>query len=239
MKRVRHVHIYKSPWHALVTFAFILAPLIILIAFSQAALGSSYRLFGDLGVSTARMFVGFIFSALFAWVFAVAMYKRANTVVLPLFDVLQSFPAFAILPIVTYLFGASEWVILAFLFLNITWPIFFSVLTSLRLIRRDWEEAVEIMGLKGWPYYLKFLIPASLPGLITGSIIGLGDGWQALVATEVIVQTKIGLGGFFDLHATDPAITTYGVLVFLAFIFIINRLIWTPLMLWSQKQMEE
>jgi len=143
------------------------------------------------------------------------------------------------LPLIAYIWGASEGVIITFVVLNITWPIFFSVLTSLRLIKRDWEEAASVVGLKGWNYFRYFLAPASVPGLITGSIIGLGDGWQTLVATEVIVRTPIGLGGFFDAHSTNPVVTTFGVCVFLVFIFILNRALWTPLLLWSQRHMEE
>ncbi len=42
-----------------------------------------------------------------------------------------------------------KWLLLLILFLIVTiiWPIFFSVISSMKLIQKDWEEVVEIEGL--------------------------------------------------------------------------------------------
>lgn len=114
----------------------------------------------------------------------------------------------------------------------------FSIVSSLKLIRRDWEEAVEMTGLRGFNYWRKFLWPVSFPGLVTGSIIGLGEGWEALVATEMIVKTKSGLGHFFQVFLNNPPITGLGILGLLLLIFSLNKLIWLPLLDWGHRQME-
>ena len=106
-------------------------------------------------------------------------------------------------------------------------------------MKRDWEEAVEVAGLKGFDYVRNFLWPISAPGLITGSIIGLGEGWEALVATEIIVEIKDGLGSFFQSFSTNASVTAFGILGLLILIFSMNKILWLPLLEWSHRKMEE
>ncbi|HYU64644.1 MAG TPA: hypothetical protein VEK36_00025, partial [Candidatus Paceibacterota bacterium] len=99
----------------------------------------------------------------------------------------------------------------------------------------DWQEAVAVSGLSGSAYVRYFLWPVSLPGLITGSIVGLGDGWEALIATEIIVRIKTGVGSFFQSFANNPTMTFFGIFGFLLLIFSINKLVWLPLLEWSHQ----
>ncbi len=186
------------------------------------------------------MIVAYIIAALLGWTGAVLFYKgRRGDVALPIFDVLQSFPAFAALPIAVRIMGASNTVVIAFLVIAIVWPVFFSTMSSLKLVKRDWEEAVAIANLRGFNYLWHFLIPVSIPGLVTGSVIGLGDGWEALVGTEIITGVANGAGVYFQEFSNNPTLITFGILGFLVLIFGINKLIWLPLLSWSHTRMEE
>ncbi len=239
MKRHR-VHIYKSRRHFWITLATVVAPFVYLFFFSQLAHIASARLFYDLLVSCWRLLIAYAIAVLFGWLMAVCFYRgRRAVVALPLFDVLQSFPTFAALPTAVYFWGQTNFTTIVFLVLTVVWPIFFSVLSSMKLIKHDWEEAAEISGLRGWDYFRLFLLPLSIPGLITGSIVGLGEGWEALVATEIIVSMKTGLGQFFQNNAENTAVTAFGILGFLILIFVINKLLWIPLLDWSHHTMEE
>jgi ABC-type nitrate/sulfonate/bicarbonate transport system permease component len=42
--------------------------------------------------------------------------------------------------------------------------------------------------------FLRVLLPGSLPQILSGLRIGLGNGWRVLVAAEMIVGTGTGLG---------------------------------------------
>lgn len=158
---------------------------------------------------------------------------------LPIFDVLQSLPTFAALPIAVFFWGKSNFTVIFFLVLAVIWPIFFSVISSLKLVKKDWEEVAEISGLSGFNSIRYFFWPVSVPGLITGSIIGLGDGWEALVATEIIVGIKGGLGNFFQGFSSNLTMTAFGMLGLLTLVFSINKLIWIPLLDWGHNKMEE
>ncbi len=240
MKKSRHALIYRSRRHLLATLFFVALPPLFLLLFSRVALVAARPLFADFLISLLRLAAAYAIAAVLGWFLAAAFYRgRRATIALPIFDVLQSFPTYAALPIAMILFHPSNLMIIFFLTLAIIWPVFFSVVNQLRLIRRDWEEAVAISRLSGHSYLRLFLLPASMPGLIIGSIVGLGDGWEALVATEIIVRTSTGLGSFFQSYSSHTTITAFGILGLLILIFSINKLIWLPLLERSRVLYEE
>jgi len=239
MRKQRHI-IYHSWIHILITIGIIFVPFFFLLFFSQYAKISASKLFLNLAISFFRLLVAYIIAAVLAWLSAVLFYRgRRALVALPIFDILQSFPTFAALPLAVYFWGPSGRTVIIFLILTVIWPIFFSLISSLKLVRQDWEEAAAIAGLRRFDYLCRFLWPISLSGLITGSIIGLGEGWEALVATEIIVATKTGLGSFFSLYSQNASITVFTIIGLLLFIFSVNKLVWLPLLEWSHRQMEE
>lgn len=239
MQKPRHFKIYQSRWHLAFSIFLIIVPFIFLLLFSRFAEISTAKLFEDLFSSTYRMIVSYLIAAFLGWALAVLFYRgKKSAVALPLFDVLQSFPAFAALPIATFFWGPSDFTVIFFLIITIIWPIFFSIISSLKLVRHDWQEVTEVFGLSGIPYFKYFLIPISMPGLITGSIVGLGEGWEALIATEMIVNSSVGLGSFFQSFSHNLTITALGILGFLLLIFSINKLVWLSLLEWSHKKME-
>lgn len=240
IRKTKQFKIYQSRLHLFLTLLIIVIPFLFLLLFSRFANIATKTLFLDLLVSTARLGIAYIIAAILAWILAVSFYKgRRALFALPIFDVLQSFPTFAALPLATFFWGPSNTTVIFFLVITVIWPIFFSIISSLKLIRRDWQEAVQIAGLSGFQYLHFFLLPATVHGLITGSIIGLGEGWEALIATEIIVKIKPGLGNFFQTFSHNISITAFGILGFLIFIFSINKILWLPLLEWSHQKMEE
>lgn len=240
MKQKRYLKIYQSGKHLFFTFFLVLLPLSFLLAFSRMAKIESTALFTDIFTSSLRLFAAYLIAVVLAWVCAVLFYRGARAAIaLPIFDVLQSFPTFATLPLVAFVWGASNFTVVFFLVLTVIWPILFSIISSLKLMRQDWEEVAKIFHLRGFLYFKRFLLPLSMPGLITGSIVGLGEGWEALIATEIIVGMRTGLGNFFQTFAHDATVTAFGILGFLLLIFSINKLIWLSLLEWSHRKMEE
>ncbi|OGZ46170.1 MAG: hypothetical protein A3C84_04925 [Candidatus Ryanbacteria bacterium RIFCSPHIGHO2_02_FULL_48_12] len=238
--RRAHINIYNSRKHLAVTLLLVVLPFLFLLGFSRYAHIAAGQLFSDVGMSFVRLVVAYLISVVLAWILAILFYKgRRAKVALPVFDVLQSFPAFAMLPLATLVFGRSNTTVIFFLVITIIWPILFSILSSLKLIKHEWEEAVEISGMGGVDYLKYFLWPVSVPGLITGSIIGLGEGWEALVATEIIVRMHGGLGDFFNRYSTNAEITALGIAGLLILIFSMNKLFWLPLLESSHRRMEE
>lgn len=232
------MHIYPSKWHMFVTMAYVVLPFLFVFAFSTIARLNSATLFVDIGLSSFRLFVAYLFATAIGWLMAVCFYDgRRAIVALPIFDVLQSFPTFAALPLGTLVFGHGDFTVIFFLVITIIWPLFFTVISSLKLSKQEWKEAVLVSRIRGWQYVKTYLIPVTIPGLITGSIIGLGEGWEALVATEMIIGTPRGMGVFFQRFSSNPEMTAFGIFGLLLLIFVVNKLLWLPLLEWSHHLM--
>src|SRR3989344_4125217 len=131
----RHrMKIYRSGLHLAATFLLVVAPFLFLLFFARIESLAVSNLFHDVFVSILRLVEAYLISVLLAWLLAISFYKgRLSHVVLPIFDILQSFPAFAILPFAVYFLGKSDFTVILFLVLTMIWPILFSVLSSLKL----------------------------------------------------------------------------------------------------------
>lgn len=232
MRYSHSIKIYKKRWHLLLTFITIAAPFIYIIIFSEFTGVKTGQVFIDLGTSFMRVLVAYAISVAVAIPLAFFLGQgKIGDFFLPIFDVLQSFPSFAILPLLVVWFGIGNAAAIFFLVITMAWPILFSVLSSLRLSRKDLEEAAFIFGARGWKKMFLFTLPLSLPGLITGSIVGIGEGWEAIVGAEIIGITP-GIGGFLNNASSngDTKVLAFGIIALLLFLFTLNKLIWIPLL---------
>jgi ABC-type nitrate/sulfonate/bicarbonate transport system permease component len=238
MRAYHHFSVSRSWKHLAVGFGILILPLIGFFVFSRVNGLSFQNTLYDLGVSVWRLGVAFVVSTVIAWLLVV-IFVRGHTedFSLAIFDVLQSLPTFTILPIAVRYLGGGELTIIIFLIITIIWPIIFSIVSALKQADKSWREAVKISQIKGLDYIRFYLLPVTLPGIVTGAIIGLGDGWEALIATELLLGTKSGLGPFFAGFSGSGEMTLFGILVFLSVIFAINKFIWLPLLEKSHRRM--
>ncbi|MFI5205729.1 MAG: ABC transporter permease, partial [Candidatus Paceibacterales bacterium] len=230
----------RSYKHLIVGFSIILLPLIGLFAFSFVSGINLKTIFYDLGVSALRLCIAFVIAMILAWVLVVWFVRgRTSGPTLAAFDVLQSVPTFALLPVAVHIWGPSTLTIIFFLVITVIWPIIFSIVSALKQVNKSWTEAVIISRISGLDYIRFYLLPLTAPGIITGAIIGLGEGWEALIGTEIILNAPHGLGAFFQSFSNSSSMTLFGVLIFLAIIYAINKFIWLPLLERSHELVEE
>lgn len=239
MRAYHHFSINRSRERILAGFSMLLLPIFMLAIFSFITKISFDSFVTALFISMVRVFAAYLAAVILAWIAVVTLVKgKTESVTLSLFDILQSLPTFTVLPIIMLYFGAGEFSIFFFLILTIIWPIIFSIVSALKQADKSWSEAITISKISGWNYLRYYLFPVTFPGVITGSIIGLGEGWEALIATELLIQTQKGLGPFFNNFSTNTPATLFGVLVFLSMIFTINKFIWLPMLDRSHKLLE-
>ncbi len=240
MRGYHQFSLNRSRRHLLVAFGVLILPLISLIIFSIVSKISFVGAVEDLLISMGRLGVAFVFAVVIAWTAVVLLIRgRTESSALAIFDVLQSLPTFTILPLAVHFLGDSEMTIIFFLTITIIWPIIFSIVSSLKQVDRSWHEAVAISRIRGMDYVRNFLFPVTAPGIVTGAIIGLGDGWEALIATELLLHTSRGLGPFFGNFSNNTTMTIFGVLIFLSIIFALNKFIWLPLLEKSHRLIEQ
>jgi ABC-type nitrate/sulfonate/bicarbonate transport system permease component len=240
MRAYHHFSLNRSWKHLAVAFGMIVLPLVALFVFSKVNGFEFSEALIDLMISSWRLLTAFILSLILAWVLVIWLVRgKTASPALAVFDVLQSLPTFTILPVAVHFLGESEITIILFLAITIIWPIIFSIVSALKQVERSKQEAVAMSRIKGWNYIRYYLLPLTAPGIVTGAIIGLGDGWEALIATEIILQTPVGLGSFFQGFSDNSLLTLFGVLIFLSVIYTINKFVWLPLLERSHELIEE
>ncbi|MDO8408038.1 MAG: ABC transporter permease subunit [bacterium] len=224
--------------------------LIMLVVLVGAAALAAFGYFAQVGlVPLASALADTTYRLVLAYILALALGVTIALLVgsspladtlFPFFDVLQNIPSFALLPIFIYFLGFTGEMIILFAVSSIIWPILFAILTAIKAAHADLNDAATIFGATGLrriPYYLA---PLSFPAILTGSIVGIAIGWEAVIGAEIIANTS-GFGIFISSAGTSgisPA-SVAGVVGILLIVFVVNRLIWAPLLAESAKRYAE
>lgn len=237
----RYVKIYKKRIHIFWTFLIVLLPFVFILFIGTLSYSEKISFVSDLLASSGRLIIAYVASLFIATFLGITLSRgKVGAFTLPLFDVLQSFPTFAMLPLAVHFFGPSSTTVVIFLIITVIWPMLFAIISSQKLIKSGWEEAATVYGATGWKRIVYFALPIAAPGIVTGSIVGLGEGWEAVVGAEIIVGLKShGLGGFFNGSSESGHLVFFGVMALLLFIFALNHLIWLPLLEKSHKLLTE
>lgn len=209
-----------------------------------------YGSFSDVAwVALARALVHTTYRLLLAY--AVALFigvsvalivggSRFAEMLFPIFDILQNLPSFALIPLFIYFFGFTDQMIVLFAVSSIIWPILFAILTTIKNAHTDLNDAATIFGARGVRRITAYLAPLSFPAILTGSIVGIAIGWESIIGAEIITSAK-GFGAFISgasAGGIDQAAIA-GMLAILGIVFLINRLVWAPLLSESSKRYSE
>lgn len=216
----------------------ILAVLLILVlGFTE--LDARLFFFGFLQ-SLGRVVVAYFLTLLLATslIIFITSSQAIEDVALPLLDALQSFPAFAILPLLLVWFGRSDFVVVVILMMEMLWPILFSVLSAQKQLRPDLLEAAQSFGATGHRYFFYVLAPLLFPSVVTGSIVAWGEAWETIIAAEIIVNVA-GVGSYLAAPTNTSKILIIGTFLLLVILFILNKYIWLPLLNLSTRYQQE
>ncbi len=158
----------------------------------------------------------------------------------PVFDVLQNVPSFALIPLFIYFLGYGDLMIILFAVSSIVWPILFAVLSAIKSVHTDLNDAATIFGARGLKRIPHYLAPLSYPAILTGSIVGIAIGWESVIGAEIIASAS-GFGAFIKNASTtgiDQA-SVAGMFAILIIVFVINRIVWAPLLNESARRYAE
>jgi NitT/TauT family transport system permease protein len=199
-----------------------------------------------------RMLAAMAFSLLFTLTYATwaAKSRRAEMLLVPLLDILQSVPILGFISVTVVFFlslapgrilGAEIAAVFA-IFTSQAWNMAFSFYQSLRTVPPELTEAGKTFGLSGWTRFWRIEAPFGLPQLVWNMMMSMSGGWFFVVASEAISvgPTSIalpGIGSYIqtaiaarDLHAILCAIGAM-----LVVIVIFDQLLFRPLVAWADR----
>jgi taurine transport system permease protein len=108
---------------------------------------------------------------------------------------LQGISGIAWLPLAILWFGFTHTTTLAIVIYTLIVPIVFNTMTGVRAIPENYILALRSLGASRLRIVLDVYLPGSLPSIVVGLRLGMGYGWRALIAAEMLVRQ----GGLGDL----------------------------------------
>ena len=202
-------------------------------------------------LSFGRMAIAYLLSLAFTLIYGyvAARNRRAERVMMPMLDVLQSVPILSFLPVVllslTAILPQAFAVELASIVLIVTsmaWNMTFSFYQSLTTIPRELHEASAIFRLNAWLRFRTMELPFAAVALIWNSMMSWAGGWFFLMAAESFTVGSRdfrlpGLGSYLQAaaYSGDIRAVLMGIATLVAVIVILDQLLWRPLLAWADK----
>lgn len=148
-----------------------------------------------IGDSLVRLGVGAIWGLLIGIVlgFVIGLNKYVRKFTWPVLLFFQAIGDIAWLPILIIWFGFSLTSVTVVIVYTVTFPLVISIVAGIDSIPKNVLRAGGSLGARRWQQLIYVIVPAALPGVSSGIRTGLGYGWRALIAAEIIIGTS-GVG---------------------------------------------
>jgi taurine transport system permease protein len=108
---------------------------------------------------------------------------------------LQGISGIAWLPLAILWFGFTNTTTLTIVIYTLIVPIVFNTMTGVRAIPENYALALQALGAGRLRIVWDVYLPGALPSIVVGMRLGMGYGWRALIASEMLVRQ----GGLGDL----------------------------------------
>jgi NitT/TauT family transport system permease protein len=204
-----------------------------------------WALFGYSARTGLRMLIAMGCSLVFTFTYATlaARSRRAEMVLVPLLDILQSVPilSFSIL-IVFFLsltpgrVAGAEMAAIFLIFTSQAWNMAFSFYQSLRSIPDELQEVSRSFHLTPWMRFWRLEVPFAMPPLIWNMMMSMSGGWFFVVVSEAITVgnttiTLPGVGSYIALAIEQRSVSAIGYAIAAMFVVILiyDQLLFRPL----------
>jgi NitT/TauT family transport system permease protein len=107
---------------------------------------------------------------------------------------LQTLPSVCWVPLALLWFGQTESAMLFVVSMGSVWSILIASDNGVRNVPPIFARAARTMGSRGFHTWLKVILPASLPFIVSGMKQGWAFAWRSLMAAEIYVTIITGSG---------------------------------------------
>jgi len=199
-----------------------------------------------------RMFIAMFFSLLFTLTVGTwaAKSKRAESLIIPAIDILQSVPILGFLSITIVgfiiLFPNSmlgpECACIFVVFTAQAWNMVLSFYQSLKTLPGNLREASSMFHLTAWQRFWKIEVPFSIPSLLWNMMMSMSASWFMIVYSEAIPVAGQdinlpGIGSYIAvaIKQANTQAVVYAIIAMLVVILLYDQLLFRPLIKWSEK----
>jgi NitT/TauT family transport system permease protein len=199
-----------------------------------------------------RMFLALSLSTLFSLTLGTwaGKSRRAERILVPAIDILQSVPVLGYLSITVvgfiWLFPNSllgpECAAIFAIFTAQAWNMILSVYQSVKTVPNDLQEAAFMYRLSAWQRFWRVEMPFATPSFLWNTMMSMSGSWFFLVAAEAISVSNQeiflpGIGSYIAVAIKSANMTAvyYAILTMFIVILIYDQLVFRPLIKWSEK----
>lgn len=202
--------------------------------------------------SLSRGVLAYLFSLVFTIVYGTiaARSHRAERVMIPVLDVLQSIPVLSFMPglVVALVSVFPRWnvglelaCVLA-IFTGQVWNMTFSYHASLRAIPSEQREVARLFRFRRWKLITGLELPSAMIGLVWNSMMSMAGGWFFLTIVESFsIGTKSyrlpGLGSYMASAVTagDGRAMAGAIVAMVLMIVTLDQVVWRPIVAWAER----
>ena len=202
--------------------------------------------------SLLRMFAALGLSLVFTFFYATAAARsrRAERVLIPLLDILQSVPVLGFLAITITgfiaLFPGSllglECASIFAIFTSQAWNMTFAFYQSLIAQPHNLDEASRLLRLSRWQRFWRVDLPSGMIPLVWNGMMSFGGGWFFLTVSEALSVNNHkfalpGIGAYVAAASDEGNLTKVllAIAVMIVVILSVNALFWRPLTAWAER----
>ena len=202
--------------------------------------------------TSLRMLVALALSFVFSIGYGTlaAKSRRAEKILIPILDILQSIPILGYISFTVLFFLAlfpgqvlgAELACVFAIFTGQAWNMTLSYYQSLRTLPADLTEVSRSFHLNAWQRFVRLELPFGLPALVWNMMMSMSGGWFFIVAAEAIKIGDLnislpGIGSYLALAIEQRSLVAVGwtVLTMLLVILAYDQLFFRPLVAWAEK----
>jgi len=202
--------------------------------------------------SALRGMAAFMLSLTFTLIvgYWAAKSPRAERILIPVLDILQSIPVLGFLPglvlVLLALFphtnAGLELACILMIFTGQVWNMTFSFYASLKSVPSDFKEVSSIIGLTSLEKLRKVELPFAAMNLVWNSLLSMSGGWFFLSVCEAFTlgdhQYRLpGIGAYMATAIASGNVSAMigGVVAMSLLIVFMDILIWRPVLAWAHQ----
>jgi NitT/TauT family transport system permease protein len=207
---------------------------------------------GYAGRTALRMLAALALSLLFTFTYATlaAKSRRAEMILIPVLDILQSVPILGFISVTVIWFMSlapgrvlgAEFAAVFAIFTSQAWNMAFSFYQSLRTVPDDLVEASHNLQMSGWMRFWRVEVPFAMPALVWNMMMSMSGAWFFVVAAEAIsvgdtTITLPGIGAYIALAIQQENLAAIGwvIATMLVVILIYDQIVFRPLVAWVDR----
>ncbi len=175
---------------------------------------------------------------------------KAEKLIIPLIDILQSIPILGMLSLTVVVFISlfpnsllgPECAAIFAIFTSQVWNMILSFYQSIKTVPKDYYDAATMFHLSTWQRFWRIEFPYAIPSLLWNTMLSMSAGWFFVVASEAISVSNQsillpGIGSYIHKAIVESNMLAifYAILTMFIVILIYDQLLFRPLLVWAER----